>query len=120
MSPGKNPNFSPASTAGRHKTIFLISLFLDHFLEIAWIAHAFVGIKAAAGILIVDAARRLFVRMPRKPLPLFLFFGALAASLAVNFMSLRLSSIALMLGAAAFSLAVCAFRRGGERSWRKP
>ena len=96
--------------------IFALSRFLDRFLEIKLIANAFRGIRVAVGILIVDAARRLFVRMPRKPLPLFLFFGALAASLAVNFMSLRLSSIALMLGAAAFSLAVCAFRRGGERS----
>ena len=96
--------------------IIVLSRFLDRFLEIKLIANAFRGIRVAVGILIVDAARRLFVRMPRKPLPLFLFFGALAASLAVNFMSLRLSSIALMLGAAAFSLAVCAFRRGGERS----
>ena len=33
--------------------IFLISMFLDNFLEIPWIAHAFLGIKAAVGILIL-------------------------------------------------------------------
>ena len=40
--------------------IFLISMFLDHFLEITWIAHAFMGIRAAVGILIVDAAVKCF------------------------------------------------------------
>ena len=66
------------------------------------------------GILILDAARRLYARMPKKPLPLLLLAGALAASLAANFLSLRLSSIVLMLGAAAVSVAVFALRRGGK------
>ncbi len=30
--------------------IFLISMFLDNFLEITWIAHAFMGIKIAVGL----------------------------------------------------------------------
>ncbi len=36
--------------------IFLISRFLDNFLEITWIANAFQGIKIAVGILIIYAA----------------------------------------------------------------
>ena len=47
--------------------IFLISRFLDNFLEIAWIAHAFLGIKLAVGILILDAAVRMIKKMPKKP-----------------------------------------------------
>lgn len=36
--------------------ISLIAAFLDNFLEIAWIASAFRGIRIAVGILILDAA----------------------------------------------------------------
>lgn len=39
--------------------IFLISMFLDNFLEIAWIAHAFVGIKIAVGNLRHDFLREI-------------------------------------------------------------
>ena len=35
--------------------IYLVARFLDSFLEISWIAHAFEGIKLAVGILIIDA-----------------------------------------------------------------
>ena len=50
--------------------IFLISMFLDNFLEIAWIAHAFMGIKIAVGILILDAAIKMIRKMQKKPIPL--------------------------------------------------
>ena len=36
--------------------IYLISMFLDNFLEITLIANAFKGIKIAVGFLILDAA----------------------------------------------------------------
>ena len=47
--------------------IYLISLFLDSFLEIDWIASAFKGIKIAVGILILDAAFKMIAKMPKKP-----------------------------------------------------
>ena len=34
--------------------IFAISMFMEGFLEITWIAHAFQGIKMAVGILVLD------------------------------------------------------------------
>ena len=37
--------------------IYLISMFLDNFLELTVIANAFKGIKIAVGILILDAAK---------------------------------------------------------------
>lgn len=36
--------------------IFLISMFLDNFLEITIVANAFKGIKVGVGLLILDAA----------------------------------------------------------------
>ena len=56
--------------------IFLISMFLDNFLEIAWIAHAFMGIKIAVGILILDAAIRMIKKMQKKPLPIAIMICA--------------------------------------------
>lgn len=86
--------------------IFLVSMFLDRFLEIAWIAHAFMGIKLAVGILILDAAIRMIRKMEKKPLPLAIMAGAFSAMLLIDVFALRVSSIALMLVAAAVSLAL--------------
>ena len=96
--------------------IFAVSRFLDRFLEIRAAASAFKGIKLAVSVLIFDAGLRMLRRMPKKPLPLTILAATLALMLLVNFGALRLSSIVLMLAAAAVSLAVCAVRRkrGGE------
>ena len=64
--------------------IFLISLFLDRFLEIAWVAHAFRGIRAAVGILIVDVAVRMIRTMPKDPLRVAILVCASAAMLLIN------------------------------------
>lgn len=93
--------------------IFAISKLLDRFLEIRVIANAFKGIKLAVGILILDAGRRMLLRMPKKPLPAAILLASLALMLAVSFFSLRLSSIVLMLGAAVLCIAVYAAKRKG-------
>lgn len=86
--------------------IFLISMFLDNFLEIAWIAHAFQGIKLAVGILILDAALKMVRKMPKKPLPRTIMACAFLTMLLVDLLAARVSSITLMLIAAAVSLAL--------------
>lgn len=96
--------------------IFAVSRFLDRFLEIPVVGNAFKGIKLAVGILIVDAGRRLLLRMPKKPLPLLLFFLSFAAILAGSFFSVRLSSVILMVSAGAVSvLAYAVSGKGGQR-----
>lgn len=84
--------------------IFLISRFLDNFLEIAWVAHAFRGIKLAVGILILDAACKMIQKMPKKPLPRAIMVCAFLAMLCIDLLAARVSSITLMLVAAAVSL----------------
>ena len=84
--------------------IFVISQFLDHFLEIAWVAHAFLGIKAAVGILILDAAIRMFRKMQKKWTPRIILLSSAAAMLLITVFSLRISSVILMLAAGAISL----------------
>ena len=84
--------------------IFLISMFLDRFLEISWIAHAFQGIKIAVGILILDAAIKMFRKMQKKWKPRIILLSAAAAMLLITVFSLRISSVILMLSAGAVSL----------------
>ena len=90
--------------------IFLISVFLDHFLEITWIAHAFMGIRIAVGILIIDTAVRMIRKMKKKPFPAAVMCCAFLAMLAADIFALKISSVALMLAAAAVSLAVFAVK----------
>lgn len=77
--------------------IYLISLFLDSFLEIMWIASAFKGIKIAVGVLILDAAIKLIKKMPKKPFQIVVLVMAFCIMMAVNLISVKISSITLML-----------------------
>ena len=95
--------------------IFLISRFLDNFLEIPWIAHAFMGIRAAVGILILDAGIGMIRKMQKKPLPKVIMLCAFAAMLVIDLFALRISSITLMLIAALVSLAVFAVKKDGGK-----
>lgn len=98
--------------------IYLISVFLDNFLEIAWIASAFKGIKLAVGIVILDAALKMIRKMPKKPVPLAIMIVSAVIMLLTDLFALRVSSIVLMLVAAAVSLilyiTVSRMPKGGE------
>ena len=99
--------------------IYLISLFLDRFLEIAWVASAFRGIRVAVGILIVDVAVRMLRKMPKEPLRIAVLVSACVIMLLAGFLSWKVSTIVLLLAAALVSLAAFLCRRafsgkGGE------
>ena len=86
--------------------IFLISLFLDHFLEITWIAHAFLGIKIAVGILILDAAIKMIQKMQKKWMPRVFMICAFIIMMLINVFSVRISTVILMLAAGVISLII--------------
>lgn len=86
--------------------IFLISSFLDNFLEIAWIANAFKGIRIAVGILILDAGLKMIKKMPKKKLPRTIMICSFVLMLTVNVLSIHLSTIVVMLTAGIVSLMV--------------
>ena len=86
--------------------ILLISTLQEHFLEIAWIANAFKGIRIAVGILILDAALKMIRKMPKKRMPLAIMICAAALMLLVNLFSWDLSSIIIMLAAGVVSLSL--------------
>lgn len=84
--------------------IFLISMFLDNFLDIRLVAHAFLGIRIAVGILILDAAIRMIRKMHKRLVPRIIMACSAVAMFLIDIFALRFSSIALMLVAAAVSL----------------
>ena len=86
--------------------IFLISMFLDNFLDIRWVAHAFLGIRIAVGILILDAAIRMIRKIHKRLVPRMIMVCSAVAMFLIDIFALRFSSIALMLVAAAVSLCI--------------
>lgn len=64
--------------------IYLISMFLNNFLEITVIANAFKGIKIAVGILILDAAVTMVKKMNKKTLPRMIMICSCVLMLCVN------------------------------------
>lgn len=84
--------------------IYLISIFLDNFLELTLIANAFKGIKIAVGILILDAGITMIKKMHKKKLSKAIVVSSCIAMLLINIFAWNFSSISLMLIAAAVSL----------------
>ncbi len=94
--------------------ILLVSFFLEQFLAVRWVASAFQGIKIAVGILIIDAAIRLLQKLPKKPLPIAILALSSAAMLVMDILALHITSVVLLLTAAAVSFfAYLAKRNGG-------
>lgn len=94
--------------------IYIIASYLNRFLEIKWIAAAFKGIRIAVGVLIVQAGMTMLRKMPKKPLPRAFMGFACAAMLLGSLLSVKISSIALMLLCGAVSMALFAVKRGGK------
>lgn len=96
--------------------IYLISMFLDRFMEIKWVASAFAGIRIAVGLLITDAAVRMIRKMKKAPLRIGICAAGCAAMLLIDFFAWNFSSILLMLIAGVLALVVYAIReRGGAQ-----
>ena len=84
--------------------IFLISLFLDNFLEVTIVANAFRGIKVGVGILIFRAGLNMIKKMQKKKFPQLILAGSCTAMFCINLFAWKFSTISLMLLAAAISL----------------
>lgn len=86
--------------------IYVISIFLNDFLEMTLMVNAFKGIKIAVGILIFDAAVTMIRKMPKKPVPRIIMACSFLAMLLINIFSWNVSSISLMLAAGTVSLVI--------------
>ena len=95
--------------------IYLISMFLDNFLELTVITHAFQGIKIAVGFLILDAALTMLKKLPKKKLPQAMMVCSCIAMLCINIFSWNFSSISLMLIAGAVSICIFILGNGQQK-----
>ena len=95
--------------------IFIISIFLEKFLEITWVAHAFQGIKIAVGILILDAAIKMIKKMKKKALQIGILLVSFVIIMLINVLKLHLSSIVVMLAAALFSIVIFLMEKGQRK-----
>lgn len=101
--------------------ILAISQFLEHFLEIRVIANAFRGIHVAVGLLVLTAAVNIIRQMEKQPLALGILACAFGVMLASGLLGLGVSSISLLLAAAAVGLALPALQRAlGRKGGGKP
>ena len=98
--------------------IWAISMFLERFLEIAWVASAFRGVRVAVGLLILDVGIKMAKKMPKEPIRIILLIAALVLMVLINLLNWKISTIVLLLCAAAVSLIVFLFheRKGGEQA----
>lgn len=87
-------------------TIFLISRYLERFLEIKWIANAFHGIKLSVGILIIDVAVKMMIKTKKKPLQIGIMIVTFLFVMIINVANIHFSSIIIMLTAALISVLV--------------
>ena len=95
--------------------IYLISMFLDNFMEITWIANAFKGIRIAVGILIVDAAIKMIRKMKKKAFMVAIMICSMMVMLMVCIFSWDFSSITLMLISGAVSLVIFAIKNASSK-----
>ena len=95
--------------------IYVISMFLDNFLEWTIIANAFKGIKIAVGILILDAAITMIKKMHKKKLPRIIMICSCIMMLCINIFAWNFSSISLMLIAAVVSLSIFVLNGASEQ-----
>ena len=88
--------------------IFLVSLCLDNFMELTFIANAFKGIKVGVGIIIVNAAMNMIKKMSskKKKFPKIVMLSSFGIMMLINIFSWNFSTISLMLAAGTISLAI--------------
>lgn len=100
--------------------IYVISIFLNNFLEITVVANAFKGIKIAVGILILDVAIRMIRKIQKSSVSYIILFVSAAFMLLINIFSWDFSTISLLLIAAVVGLVVFALfgdqeQKGGSK-----
>ena len=93
--------------------IYAISLLMESFMRLTFVAHAFRGIQVAVAFLILRAGIRMVVRLPKTVAAIAACGLSAAVVLCVNLFGWRFSSIWLILLGAASGLIL---RRGGGKA----
>ncbi|MBR4571014.1 MAG: chromate transporter [Candidatus Riflebacteria bacterium] len=92
--------------------IYLIALYFKSFLEVKLIANAFEGIKAAVGIIIIDAGLNMYKKMKDKSfLTVAILVVNLILVLLVSFFDYKLSTVVLMLSSGFLTLIIFSIKQ---------
>ena len=95
--------------------IYIISVFFDGLLSYPLVAKAFRGIKIGVGVVILSTGLTMVKKMSKKMQPRIIAACAFAIMLLSNIFALKISTITLLLAAAAVSLSVFVLK-GGDRA----
>ena len=95
--------------------IFLISLFFDAFLSIAWVAAAIKGIQACVVYLIAAAGFKMWKKMKKTTFNTTLFFAVVGTMVALSLFSVSFSSIFYILIAGTLGVALFGFKQLKEK-----
>ncbi len=98
--------------------IYVISLFFDAFLSLAWVAYAFRGIQVCVVYLILSAGIRMLRSVERRPLSMIIFGAVIVAMVTFTLTAVAFSSVWYIIISAAVGLvayAVARARREVER-----
>lgn len=100
--------------------IFTISLFVEKFLKIEYVAYAFAGINSAVAFLILKTGITMFKKMEKKLLPIICFCIVFGLIIAFEFLSISFSSIYfILIGGAIGVFAYSIFNIYNEESEQK-
>ena len=86
--------------------IFVISVFLDNFLEIPLVAAAFRGMKVGVGVVILNAGLNMRKKVSKARLPQLLLALGFGAILLIDALSVKISTVVVILTAGLISLGV--------------
>lgn len=91
--------------------IFVLSLFLEKFMQIAWIASAFKGVKSGVGAIIIAVGVSFCGKLEKKLLPIACFIIAFGLSVAFDFLAINFSAIWFILAGGAIGLLTAKFKK---------
>lgn len=95
--------------------IFVISLFLQAFLEFRLVAAAFKGIQVAVAFLILSAGVKMFLEMGKNPVTVTVAALTFLALLMLDIFAVSFSSVWMILAGAVVGLVAYACLRAAER-----
>ena len=73
--------------------IFIVSLFLEEFMQNKFVKYAFTGIKSTVAFLIIKTGIGMFKKVEKKPLPLITFALVFTAMVLIDIFAISFSSI---------------------------
>ena len=99
--------------------IYLISIFFNSFLEIAWVAAAFKGIRICVIYLILSAGIKMLKKIKKSKFNIAVMALTFIAMVTLSLLNIGFSSIFYIIIFGSISLSIYAFNYFKERSERK-